>query len=194
MDAAVAGEGSNLVSKDHDDKSWGDEVLKALENATPEDWQRSWERARRIEVARQDWIMDQLSGHPGHADLKGHHCFHGEKVSHENFETSKIGAADDWEFELMKCRACGRKFLSAFLESDGMPRSGRWFIGRMPPDTLVTDIKPDAGLRLLAQHDRLFYGGSYWGHAGKWADVSNMFRDLFSYRVYDERAKAEKCE
>ena len=144
------------------------------------------ERVRRKEVSREDRLIERLSAHPDHAHLKGHDCFEGGPFGHGDFTEQMIGEWDDWEFSLRSCDVCGRTYLHAFLESDGMPRSGRWFMGRVQTTTRARDFSPETAMQHLANHDQLYIGGSYWGHAGKWRRVTNVFRDIYPHRVWPD--------
>ncbi len=148
------------------------------------------ERVRRQEIGREDRLIERLSMHPDHAHLAGHDCFQGGPFGQGDFAGQSIGEWDDWEIALRSCNLCGRTYLRAFLDSDGMPRSGRWFMGRVQNTTLVKDFPAETAMQLLANHDRLYVGGSYWNHSGEWRRVTNVFRDLYRYRLWKDEGGA----
>ena len=96
---------------------------------------RSSERARRQIVAKEEQEIERLMGEPGFTIPMNHDCFEGGRVYGKNFDDFAIGEHSHWEFTLKTCKICRRKYLRAFLESDGMSHSGRWYLGRVPMDT-----------------------------------------------------------
>ncbi len=73
------------------------------------------------------------------------------------------------EATLLYCRRCGRYWLRYFYENEAFTKSGRWYLGALPPAVLA-----NAGLAnaraALEELSWYFYGGSYYD--GRWGKTS----------------------
>lgn len=104
-----------------------------------------------------------------------HSCFEVAEPRYKNFESVKVLETTSWEFTIEKCIGCGQSYLKAFCETVGYSRSGRWAYGAIVAEFDRTEPEEQVLLAFLHGLPQLFYGGSAFGHAGKWAikDPSN---------------------
>jgi hypothetical protein len=72
------------------------------------------------------------------------------------------------EVAVERCRSCGRYWLEYRVEYEYLTASGRWFRGLIDAETarLVT---PESAVATLDNLEGHFFGGSYFGHPGRWA-------------------------
>ena len=112
--------------------------------------------------------------------MKEHDCFENGVVYYKNFETTDLLETTDWEFTLNKCVHCSRVYLRAYMDTDGFPQSGRWFIAELCRELKPTDINEKNLLLILHNMNRLYYGGTYWGGGGCWAEKTPLHQ-AYSY-------------
>ena len=102
--------------------------------------------------------------------MNEHDCFEGENAHYTRFDSEPLLETTHWEFEIETCKACGKRYLRAFSESNGFSGSGRWFMGKISPSAAFENPKEQHLLKQLYDTDRLFCGGSYWGSKGFWSE------------------------
>lgn len=96
-----------------------------------------------------------------------HNCFDG---NYKNFERADLLETTAWEFTIETCKRCQQRYLRAFLETDGMPSSGRWFVGEVSNKFTGEGLDEKALLLMLYKMERLYCGGSYWNSTGSWSE------------------------
>ena len=77
------------------------------------------------------------------------------------------------EVTLLYCRHCGRYWLRYFYENEAFSRSGRWYLGALPPAVLANVGLANAR-EALEELSWYFYGGSYFD--GRWGKSSGKIR------------------
>jgi hypothetical protein len=65
-----------------------------------------------------------------------------------------------------RCKRCSRHWLHYLAEYEAFPRSGRWFMGLIAPERAQA-LSPGEAVDYLNSLDWHFYGGSYFGRAGR---------------------------
>ena len=65
--------------------------------------------------------------------------------------------------------------MRCFLEDDGYPQSGRWYVVPVPRETLKTRLTPLKVLQLIAREDHVYLGGSHYASTGKWAKGAHHY-------------------
>ena len=160
-------------------------MFNVLDRVSYTDEMKQWETERRAKISSEDKAWAEKIAESDDEALKTHDCFEGSRVYYKNFNETGLGDADWWEISLKECKHCGFKYLRVFMDSanDGRSHSGRWVIGRVPMDTKAGDIDISIARLLLANYDQVFFGGSYWGHAGKWSKKLDGY-GWSSFEVY----------
>lgn len=113
--------------------------------------------------------------------MVAHDCFEGET----SFESTDLLETTHWEFTIEKCLSCGQRYLRAFMETQGYSASGKWVMGAVGPDFMRADPEEQALLALLHGLPRLLYGGSHWGHGGRWAQKSPPNSPIYQILAFD---------
>lgn len=73
------------------------------------------------------------------------------------------------EVSLLRCAACGRHWLRYHYEQEAFTRSGRWYLGEVPAETLPS-LTAEGARRFFESLDGYFYGGSFFdGRSGRTA-------------------------
>lgn len=104
-------------------------------------------------------------------------CFAPQPV-YKHFNTTGLGEHEHWEVSLNACKACDVTYLRAFLESDGYPRSGRWYQIEVERGLKITAAE---ALARIASEDLVYYGGSYYDSTGTWSAHRPHAFDLKDY-------------
>ncbi|MQX38479.1 hypothetical protein [Roseospira navarrensis] len=142
------------------DPSVGKRILDGLANATPEDWARAWERARRQEVSREDGMRRRILAHQtrreGQSDAPETHLCTPDQIA----APRDLGRDAGWAFHIGRCR-CGRVHLVArrVTAADGGPGDGRWYMGRFEAEAMAHAFDPRTIRRMLGRHERILRGG-----------------------------------
>jgi hypothetical protein len=71
------------------------------------------------------------------------------------------------EVTVERCGSCGRYWLEYRVEYEFFTASGRWFRGLIDAET-AQRVTPESAVATLEALDGYFFGGSYFGHAGRW--------------------------
>ena len=72
------------------------------------------------------------------------------------------------EVAVERCRSCGRFWLEYRVEYEYFTASGRWFRGLVDAET-ARRVTPESAVATLESLPGHFFGGSYFGHSGRWA-------------------------
>jgi hypothetical protein len=70
------------------------------------------------------------------------------------------------EVSLMHCRQCEQIWLRYYLEFKHIPKSGRWYMGKVSKDDVFL-LLPAQAVSILSALPELMYGGNFYGHPGK---------------------------
>ena len=71
------------------------------------------------------------------------------------------------EVNIWQCKRCGQHWLHYLVEYEAFSKSGRYFMGLIPPE-LAETLSPDAAVDYLSKLDWHLYSGSYFdGRKGK---------------------------
>lgn len=88
----------------------------------------------------------------------------------EDFERQRVGVDPSGgrfaEVEVVRCRACGQRFVHYAYELEGFSRSGRWYRAPVTGVDCQT-LTPEKAPALLAKARLYFSGGSYFGSSGR---------------------------
>lgn len=117
-------------------------------------------------------------------NMGSHDCFDGRSVYYKNFRTVLLLETTHWEFKTYSCIHCGRRYLRAFMETQGYSRSGHWMMAEIDPSFHQEKPSELTLLEFLYEQDRLFYGGSHWQSTGQWTDKNErhpLYMRLKSY-------------
>ena len=72
------------------------------------------------------------------------------------------------EVTVERCQSCGRYWLEYRVEYEAFTASGRWFRGEIDAET-ARQVTPASAVETLGGLEGHFFGGSYFGHSGRWS-------------------------
>lgn len=129
-----------------------------------EAWRDINARAQAKEQAREARIFERVQ-----SGLEDHDCFKAGAFTYRDFHSANLLITNEWDFSIRTCVSCGRRYLHAFCESIGHPRSGRWIFGEIDRIYEFSQASEQDLIRFLLDCPKLYFGGSHWRSDGAWA-------------------------
>jgi len=85
----------------------------------------------------------------------------------KNFESASLGAdSRGATAAVLKCRACGRRWLRYFHRDEAMDDSDRWWMGVISSE-VASKISAETASKELSRLEWYYRGGAYYGSMSK---------------------------
>jgi hypothetical protein len=95
-------------------------------------------------------------------------------LDYRDYDRTEVGVDDTNgyypEISIQRCIHCSRVWLHYYIESEGYPRSGRWYRGVITP-LQAESVTVAGALAILAGLSWHLYGGGHYGTTGARRDL-----------------------